>query len=179
MMPAHCNTLEPFHDYSQPRHCWSTSRRHKPPPTRPWGHADLERDYYLHVPATVETRFPTAGSVPLVLVLHGRGGTGPGTANLTGFDEVADENGFVVAYPTGVDNQWNYVEGIPGYALQTPDTLFMRAVVAELSARYPIDPAKVYVAGFSNGGYMAQHLACKATDLFAAYASVGAAGYGG
>ncbi len=139
-------------------------------------HAGLERDYYLHVPASVGAN---QRSAPLVLLLHGRGGIGFGMADLTGFDELADEHGFVVAYPTGIDNQWNYVEGIPGYELQTPDTDFLRALVAELSARYPIDPARVYVAGFSNGGYMAQHLACKATDLFAAYASVGAAGYGG
>jgi len=154
-------------------------------------HESYDRSYYLHVPAGVapggegatETSRPVGQSepvqVPLVLVLHGRGGTGPGTAALTGFDEVADEHGFVVAYPTGVDNQWNYVDGIEGYDIDVPDLEFLRALVAELSARYPIDPARVYVAGFSNGGYMAQHLACKATDVFAAFASVGAAGYGG
>lgn len=140
-------------------------------------HAGLERTYYLHVPAGVEAR--EQPPVPLVLVLHGRGGDGPGTADLTGFDDVADERGFIVAYPTGVDGQWNYVDGIPGYELNVPDVEFLRALVAELSARYPVDPARVYVAGFSNGGYMAQHLACKATDLFAAFASVSAAGYGG
>ena len=51
--------------------------------------------------------------------------------------------------------------------------------MADLSARYPVDPARVYVAGFSNGGYMAQRLACDAADVFAAFASVAAAGYGG
>lgn len=143
-------------------------------------HAGLERAYYLHVPAGIGAQ--AAGeraAVPLVLVLHGRGGDGSGTADLTGFDDVADEHGFVVAYPTGLDGQWNYVDGIPGYELDVPDVEFLRALVAELTARYPIDPARVYVAGFSNGGYMAQHLACKATDLFAAFASVSAAGYGG
>src|SRR5690606_10984821 len=154
-------------------------------------HESYDRSYYLHVPAGVapggegatETSRPVDESesvqVPLVLVLHGRGGTGPGTAALTGFDEVADEHGFVVAYPTGVANQWYYVDGSEGYDIDVPDLECLRALVAELSARCPIDPARVYVAGFSNGGYMAQHLACKATDVFAAFASVGAAGYGG
>lgn len=151
-------------------------------------HGGHERTYYLHVPAGVvdassnpddEPVTDAASLVPLVLVLHGRGGTGPGTADLTGFDEVADEHGFIVVYPTGVDNQWNYVDGIPGYDADVPDRGFLRQLVAELSARYPVDPGRVYVAGFSNGGYMAQRLACDATDLFAAFASVGAAGYGG
>lgn len=148
-------------------------------------HGGVERSYHLHVPPGIEEHATTgdagneAATVPLVLALHGRGGTGPGTADLTGFDAVADEHGFIVAYPTGIDNEWNYVDGIQGYDLNTPDLEFLRVLVADLSARYPVDPARVYVAGFSNGGYMAQHLACKAADLFAAYASVGAAGYGG
>lgn len=151
-------------------------------------HAGLERGYYLHVPAGIvplagNGGAPPAGgaapAVPLVLVLHGRGGDGPGAADLTGFDEVADERGFIVAYPSGVDGQWNYVEGVPGYQLNVPDVEFLRALVAELAARYPVDPARVYAAGFSNGGFMAQRLACDASDLFAAFASVGAAGYGG
>lgn len=150
-------------------------------------HANLERSYRLHVPAEVIAALPTANpdpadarhKVPLVLALHGRGGSGVGMAGLTGFNEVADEYGFIAAYPDGIDNQWNYVDGIAGYDDDVPDLDFLRALVAELSERFPIDPARVYVAGFSNGGFMAQHLACHATDLFAAFASVGAAGFGG
>lgn len=145
-------------------------------------HGGLKRGYYLHVPAGIDPLSQVAtpaDRVPLVVVLHGRGGNGPSTADLTGFDEVADENGFIVVYPTGVDNQWNYVDGIPGYDFDVPDRAFLRELVAELAGRYPVDPQRVYVAGFSNGGYMAQRLACDAADLFAAFASVGAAGYGG
>ncbi|HZJ09926.1 MAG TPA: PHB depolymerase family esterase [Trueperaceae bacterium] len=140
-------------------------------------HAGLEREYYLHVPAAVEASGSEA--VPLVVLLHGRGGTGAGMASLTDFDVVADAHGLIAVYPSGVDNQWNYVDAIPGYQIDVPDIAFLRALVADLSTRYPVDPARVYVAGFSNGGYMAQRLACDAADLFAAFASVGAAGYGG
>ena len=84
-----------------------------------------------------------------------------------------------MAFPDGIDNQWNYVDGIAGYDIDVQDREFLRTLVAWVSGEYAVDPARVYVAGFSNGGYMAQHLACRAGDLFAAFASVGAAGYGG
>ncbi len=140
-------------------------------------HQGYAREYYLHVPEAVAS--DALGRVPLVVMLHGRGGTGPGMAALTGFDAVADEHGFIVVYPSGVDNQWNYVEGIPGYAIEVPDVAFLRALVGHLEERLPVDDERVYVGGFSNGGYMAQRLACDAADLFAAFASVGAAGFGG
>ncbi len=136
-------------------------------------HGGLQREYVLHVPEGLE------GPAPLVLVLHGRGGSGPQMAQLTGFAAVADRYGFVVAFPSGVDGQWNYVAGVPGYELEVDDQGFLEELVGAISAQHPVDAARVYVTGFSNGGFMTQLLACRATDVFAAFASVGAAGYGG
>lgn len=136
-------------------------------------HDGLEREYYLYVPADLDE------PAPLVLVLHGRGGDGPGMAELTEFDRLADEHGFIAVYPSGIEQQWNYVYDIPGYDLPTDDLGFLHALIAELRARYQVDPSRIYAAGFSNGGFMAQRLACDASDLFAAFASVGAAGFGG
>jgi len=140
-------------------------------------HAGYQRGYRLHVPAGIEEG--GASAVPLVVLLHGRGGSGSGMAQLSGFDDLADEHGFIVVYPDGIDNQWNYVDGIEGYQNEVPDSDFLRALVAYLADSYPVDSRRVYVAGFSNGGFMAQRLACDGNDLFAAFASVGAAGYGG
>ena len=136
-------------------------------------HGGLQREYLLHVPEGLSE------PAPLVLVLHGRGGSGPQMAQLTGFAEVADRFGFIVAFPSGVDGQWNYVAGVPGYDLPADDVAFLEALVAAIAAEHPVDAARVYATGFSNGGFMAQLLACQATDVFAAFASVGAAGYGG
>ncbi len=136
-------------------------------------HEDRARQYYLHVPEDLPAE------APLVVVLHGRGGTGPGMASLTGFDEVADRYGFVVAYPSGVQEQWNYVEGVQGYDLPVSDIGFLDVLVDDIASQVPVDRRRIYVAGFSNGGFMAQRLACDATGTFAAYASVGAAGFGG
>jgi len=136
-------------------------------------HDGLEREYYLYLPPDLPP------GAPLVVVLHGRGGTAEGMARLTGYDEVAARHGFAVVYPQGVDDQWNYVAGIEGYDLAADDIGFLRALVAELVSAHGLDPGRVYAVGFSNGGFMAQRLACAARDVFAAFASVSAAGYAG
>jgi polyhydroxybutyrate depolymerase len=47
------------------------------------------------------------------------------------------------------------------------DVTFISATVAAISAELPVDPARVYAAGMSNGGMLAYQLACK-TTIFAA-----------
>ena len=60
----------------------------------------LPRTYQVHVPAGLDH---PAG---LVINLHGAGATGSGQAALTNYDAVADQHGFVVAYPDGIDFSW-------------------------------------------------------------------------
>src|SRR5579872_2189199 len=62
-----------------------------------------QRRYAVYVPADL---MPGA---PLVIVMHGGGGDGPYMRMSTGFefDMLADANGFVVAYPDGIDRGWN------------------------------------------------------------------------
>lgn len=136
----------------------------------------LERTYLIHVPPSYDVQTP----VPLLLMLHGRGGNGEDIAELTNFSDLADENNFIVLYPDGLDNQWNYVKDVPGYSSMTQDdTGFLLTLLDEVSSQYTIDEKRVYVAGFSNGGFMTQRLACGAPERFAAFASVAAAGFGG
>ena len=127
----------------------------------------------MHVPA--DATLPA----PLVIALHGRGGDGAQMAAMTGFTAVAERLGFVVLFPSGVDQQWNYVQGVPGYQLEVDDVGFIVRLAQELVEQGTVDGARMYVAGFSNGGFMTQLLACQAPHVFAAFASVGAAGFGG
>lgn len=131
----------------------------------------VTREYYLYLPPDLPE------GAPLLVVLHGRGGTMQGMARLTGFDDLAAERGFAVVYPEGIENQWNYVEGIEGFDVESDDIGFLPALVDELVTAHGLDATRVYVAGFSNGGYMAERLACEARDTFAAFATVGAAGF--
>lgn len=134
---------------------------------------DLDRTYWLHVPDSL------TGPAPLVLALHARFGDGPSMADHTGFNTIADREGFIVAYPDGIDGEWNFVRNVPGYPNTHDDVAFLTALVDAIDAETPVDRARVYVTGFSNGGFMAQRIACEAPGPFAAFASVAASGFGG
>jgi len=121
-----------------------------------------ERSYLLHRPtAAVLPR----SSYPLVVVLHGFGSSPAQQERLSGFSALADQAGFVVAYPRGVGLQWNF-DGKNRQDKQ--DEQFIRAVVADVARQTSIDERRVYLAGLSNGAQMAARLACVATDLLAA-----------
>jgi polyhydroxybutyrate depolymerase len=134
---------------------------------------DLDRTYWLHVPDDL------TDPAPLVLVLHGRFGDGPSIANHTGFNAIADREGFIAAYPDGIDGEWNFVRGVPGYPNTHDDVAFLTELVDVIAAEYPVDRTRVYATGFSNGGFMAERIACEAPAPFAAFATVAAAGFGG
>lgn len=132
------------------------------------------RAYVRFVP---ETHGP--GPLPLLVALHGKFGTGEGMVRLTGFNGLAEQENFIVLYPNGINGEWNYVQGVPGYPDGPDDLAFLDALVQHVSAEVEVDPSRVYVAGFSNGGFMAERLACSAPERYAAFASVAAAGFGG
>ena len=64
---------------------------------------DLSRTYNLHVPANL----PKDKDVTLVLMLHGGGGTPAFAECESKFSDLADREGFLVAYPEGIGKSWN------------------------------------------------------------------------
>ena len=134
------------------------------------------RTYRLTVPPSATERETRP---PLVVVLHGNGGTGVRIAGWSAFDAEAERNGFVVAYPDALRGAWNYVRGIPGYPETPDDTAFLRSLVARVHADQGTDPHRTFVVGYSNGGFMAQRLLCEAAGDFAGAVAVSAAGFAG
>ena len=131
------------------------------------------RSYQLYVPSQ---RIEGLLS-PLVIALHGRTSNGERMARLTEFNRLADQKQFIVAYPDAIDNQWNYLHGLSEQDGKPNDSKFLLALIDDIRDRQLIDPGRIYVTGISNGGFMAQRLACYAPWVFAAYASVAAGGY--
>ena len=123
----------------------------------------LARTYLLHVPPGPREKRP------LVVLLHGRLGTGAGEARLSDFDPIADSVGALVAYPDGIRRSWADGRlGTPADKRGIDDVGFFRALVADVAAREPVDSSRIYVAGMSNGAFMTERLACDASDLIAA-----------
>jgi polyhydroxybutyrate depolymerase len=125
----------------------------------------------VHVPpgAAAERR-------TLVMALPGAGMTGRAMADYTGYSRLADQKGFLVAYPTasGARPFWN----VSGKMAGKPDDVgYLRRVIATLTGPAACGDAKhVGVTGLSNGGGMSALMACEAADLLAAAAPV-AGGY--
>jgi polyhydroxybutyrate depolymerase len=135
---------------------------------------NLTRHYNVHVPASYDDGRP----VPLVLDFHGWMNDPGQQESLSGFQQLADATGFIVAYPEGYEGagttrSWNAGTCCPPATTDSIDDVgFARAVVADIQSQANIDPLRIYATGLSNGGGMSHRLACEAADLFAAVSSV-------
>ncbi len=128
-----------------------------------------DRSYTLHLPPGVEG----SGMRALVFNFHGSHGSADQQAELSGFDDYADRNGFVVVYPEGVDKTWNDGRGTTLAAQKgVDDVKFARMIYDQVRASIPIDPKRVYATGLSSGAILSARLACDMSDLFAAVGMV-------
>ena len=96
-------------------------------------HVDLDfagaaRSYELHVPASYDGAAPVA----VILNFHGLTQTGDNQRDQSHMDDRADEEGFLVAYPNGIDNAWNS-GGNPDN--EVDDVGFTRALIDDLGVR--------------------------------------------
>jgi len=121
------------------------------------------RSYLLHVPKGYDARM----QYPLVVAMHQFSDTPRGMESLSGLNDLADTENFLVVYPKGIRRGWNSgMRGAPD------DVRFIEDLVDAIGGAYSIDRRRVYGLGISAGGMMAQWMACR-SSLFAAIASVG------
>lgn len=129
---------------------------------------DSDRKVAFYVPA--ELRRPP----PLLIVLHGDRLTGDAMRSITaqGFDRLADREGFVVAYPT---SRGSWADCRPTTSSSgVDDVAFLRSVVRMAAADFQVDPARIYLFGYSGGSHMAFRFAWEANDEVRAIAVAGA-----
>jgi polyhydroxybutyrate depolymerase len=120
------------------------------------------RSYTLVVPAS----YTSATSYPLVYVLHGQGGSGAQARAAFDLESAAGGRALFV-YPDGLGGGWD----LDSPASKNADVALFDATLAVTQSRYCIDLHRVFVAGFSNGAYMANQLGCRRGDRIRAVAS--------
>lgn len=99
--------------------------------------------------------------MPLVVVLHGAFGSGEHTRTATGWDALADREGFMVAYPNGYGRTWNAGRccGV-AFNQKIDDVAFLHQLTEHLVQAEGVDRERVYAVGMSNGAMMAYAWAC-------------------
>jgi polyhydroxybutyrate depolymerase len=136
----------------------------------------VERTYLLHIPPGLDSHRP----VPVVFALHGYDNEihfeVSDLQHMTGFNDIADQSGFLLVYPKGISGVWN-AGTCCGIAAENnvDEAAFVRQILSDLGTITSIDTKRIYATGFSAGGMLSYRLACEMSDTFAAIAPVAGA----
>lgn len=143
----------------------------------------VDRTYQLYVPRSLAGH---SKAVPLVSVHHGFTMSGTIMETLTTWKAIAERERFVVVFPDGGGSSpWNVGEGVcnVGATVSAPasqdDFGFVKAIVSETSKQQPIDASRVFVGGFSMGGYFANHIGCNGREIVRAVSAHSGGTYSG
>lgn len=113
------------------------------------------RDSFLYVPERALEDGPAA----LVLMLHGAGGQA--RHGLDALQAHADRTGLILLAPASAGVTWDVIRS--GFG---PDVVMVDGVLGTAFAHYAVDPARVAIAGFSDGASYALSLGLTNGDLF-------------
>jgi len=130
----------------------------------------FEREYIYYHPTSAPE------NCPLVFVCHGYTGTAEGIMDYSKFNSVAEENGFAVCYPQGIEDSYGNTFFNVGYDFQMSETVddvaYLQHLVPYLQDSYSLSNSDIFCTGFSNGGDFCYKLACQASETFKAVAPV-------
>jgi polyhydroxybutyrate depolymerase len=125
------------------------------------------RTFVLHVPDGL------LAPAPLVVALHAHSQESKAIRAYSRLEALADEQGFVVAFPEGAAGSWNAgLCCVPGSRDGVDDIAFLDEVIALSRTRTLIDPNRVALTGGSNGAMMALRYACERPEVVASVAVV-------
>lgn len=107
------------------------------------------------------------GHAPLIVALHGAGGSGAKFQRRSGWDGLARRAHVLVAYPSSFERGWRNNGPI--------DVRFLAKMLDAISRDYKVDRRRVYFTGFSSGAFMTYRIACVLASRVAAIGPVAGA----
>jgi polyhydroxybutyrate depolymerase len=127
----------------------------------------VEREYHLYVPTD-----PPDGPLSLMVVAIGGDAGSWMFPQQSHFEELAETDGIILAFPVGKlvppnEGAWQ----LSTDAQSRQDIDFIEALIDDISAQHPVDPARVYAIGYSLGSMFTYELACHMSSRIAAIAS--------
>jgi polyhydroxybutyrate depolymerase len=133
----------------------------------------IKRTYISYVPRDLPK------GAPLVLVMHGSGQSAEDIRLETGygFERLADQHGFAIAYPNSHSFDWNDCGKVGDYQVNgsdIDDVGFLNTLTDKLINDLGTDKTRVFATGVSAGGFMSLRLALESPARFRAVAAVSA-----
>ncbi len=128
----------------------------------------------------VPLSYTPGAPTPLVVLLHGYTATGATQDAYFHLSELAHLKGFILALPDGTidsagNHFWNATDACCAFGQTVDDVAWLTAVIADLQARYTVDPRRIFLVGHSNGAFMAHRMACDRSELVAGIVSLAGA----
>jgi polyhydroxybutyrate depolymerase len=135
------------------------------------------------VDVTVPAGYDAAVPAPLIVQLHGYGGSGAGQLRYMGIGELADAYGFITVAPDGSREEegrqapfWNASSACCNFrGSEIDDVGYLKSLIDEIGSRWNVDPNRIYFVGHSNGGFMSYRMAYEHPETVAAIASLAGA----
>jgi len=127
------------------------------------------REFHVYLPSNYSE---DNEAFPVLLSLHGGGDYAEFNMQYTNFSANAESNSFIAIFPQGYFYGDKATTGWNTEAEGVDDVIFIEKIIDWIGATHNVKRKEVYVAGFSNGGFMAYHLACNLSEKIAAIASV-------
>jgi len=137
------------------------------------------RPFKLFVP----TSYNKANPAPLILALHGYSRSGNQLEKYLNITAVAQARGILYVHPDGTADKaknrfWNATPECCDFATKkVNDDAYLMSIIDEVSKKYAVDPARIYIIGHSNGGFMANRMACNHANRIAAVVSLAGGSY--
>ena len=137
------------------------------------------RYYLLDVPANADNQTP----LMLIFGLHGYDMNNVAVVGLYNFTSRSNGQAITVlpqgeGPPPGDTSHWGDNVLLSTWTANDANYTFLRTLMMDLEDRYCIDPSRVFISGFSMGGFFTNSIACAHNDWFRGFAPVSGGGPG-